>query len=59
MAPLGAEINQVALQPYIEEKIDESTAFELANVPFRRFLLANTREADLDLFISLSKEPPD
>ncbi len=54
MSPVIAEINETAYQPYIEEKIDEEQAIELAMKPVREFMLKQTYEKDLDYFISVS-----
>jgi flagellar biosynthesis protein FliP len=55
MAPLGAKVNQAAIVPYTEKRIDEAQAFEAAKQPISEFLLAQTREDDLRLFYELSK----
>lgn len=54
MSPVITEINEVAYQPYIEEKIDEEQAMELAMKPIREFMLKQTYEKDLEYFISVS-----
>lgn len=54
MAPVGARIQQEALNPYFEEQIDYLTALNRAVVPVRKFMLRQTREKDLGLFIRLS-----
>jgi flagellar biosynthetic protein FliP len=55
MAPVGARVNQEAIVPYTEKRIDEAAAWEAARVPIAEFLLAQTREDDLKLFYELSK----
>jgi flagellar biosynthetic protein FliP len=57
MSPVFEEINQKALQPYIAEDITSVQAVELAKAPLRQFMLANTRENDLDLFFRIGKVP--
>ena len=52
MSPVISEINEVAYQPYVEEKVDEEQALELAMGPVRAFMLKQTYETDLDFFIS-------
>ena len=54
MSPVITEINEVAYQPYIEEKIDEEQAMALAMEPVREFMLKQTYEKDLEYFISVS-----
>lgn len=52
MAPTLSEINEVALQPLLDGKIDYSEAFELAQVPLREFMLEQTRKGELNLFLN-------
>ena len=52
MSPVINEINEVAYQPYVEEKVDEEQALELAMGPVREFMLKQTYETDLDFFVS-------
>jgi flagellar biosynthetic protein FliP len=56
MAPAFKEISSNALEPYMAEKIDQKTAFDRAEKPLRTFMFNQTREKDLELFMSLSKE---
>ncbi|MCK5162672.1 MAG: flagellar type III secretion system pore protein FliP [Desulfobacula sp.] len=49
--PVGQEIYQQSLNPYLERQISFDDAFEQAQVPIRKFLLHNTRENDLALFV--------
>jgi flagellar biosynthetic protein FliP len=55
MAPVGARINQVALEPAIAGKVSVTQAMQLGAPPLREFMLKQTREADLALFLELSK----
>lgn len=55
MAPVFREANEVAVQPYLAEKIAPLDALEKAKVPFQRFMLSQTRKTDLELFIRLSE----
>lgn len=57
MAPVWNEINQNALQPYLNEQINQETAFQKAASPLREFMLKQTREKDLALFVNLSETP--
>jgi flagellar biosynthetic protein FliP len=52
--PVFEKVNTEAVQPYLEEKIDVNVAIEKASEPFRQFMLKQTREADLELFIRIS-----
>ena len=54
MMPVFDKVNSQAVQPYLEEKIDALTAIEKASEPFRKFMMKQTREADLELFMKIS-----
>jgi flagellar biosynthesis protein FliP len=54
MMPVLEKVNTTAVQPYLEEKIDVVTALQNASEPFKQFMLKQTREADIDLFIRIS-----
>ncbi len=49
--PVATDVYEQALNPYLERQIGYDEAFENAQVPIRRYLLINTREADLALFV--------
>jgi len=49
--PVAQEIYQQSLNPYLEHQIAFETAFDQAQVPIRKFLLGNTRESDIALFV--------
>ena len=55
MAPVGAQINAVALEPAMAGKVSVTEALQLGAPPLRDFMLKQTREADLALFIELGK----
>ncbi len=57
MAPTWRTINETALEPFLAEKIDQKEAFTNAEKPIREFMFLQTREKDLELFLSLSKMP--
>ena len=54
MAPVGQEINDQALQPYLKGQMAQSEAYQRAMEPVRDFMLRQTREKDLSLFVNLS-----
>lgn len=56
MAPVLNEVNANAIQPYINEEILPLEAVDQAVIPMKRFMLAQTRESDLSLFIRLADE---
>ncbi len=55
MAPTFEQVNEVAVQPYQAGVLSEAEAVEAAMGPMKRFMLRNTRENDLGLFMRLSK----
>ena len=57
MLPVFDRVNVEALQPYLNETINAKDALEKASVPFRKFMLKQTREADLELFVRISGRP--
>ena len=57
MAPVATRINDAAVQPALAGKIDIPTALDLGAPPLREFMLKQTRERDLALFVELAKLP--
>jgi len=57
MSPTWSAINEQALQPYLAGQIDQQTALNKGIAPLRTFMFKQTRENDLALFVSMSKEP--
>ncbi|MFT4886123.1 MAG: flagellar biosynthetic protein FliP [Pseudohongiellaceae bacterium] len=55
MMPVFTEVNEVALQPYLNEQIGVQDALLQAESPFRNFMFSQTRESDLALFLNLSE----
>jgi flagellar biosynthetic protein FliP len=58
MAPVFEEVNTIALEPYLAETMPPQEALQTAAEPFRAFMLEQTRENDLDLFMRLSEHAP-
>lgn len=56
MAPTWKQISSQALEPFMNEKIEQKVAFERAEKPIREFMLKQTREKDIELFLSFSQE---
>ncbi|WLQ14712.1 MULTISPECIES: flagellar type III secretion system pore protein FliP [unclassified Hahella] len=54
MGPTFKQANEMALQPYLAEKLTAQEAVAKASEPFREFMLRQTRESDLGLFIRLA-----
>lgn len=57
MNPVWVQINKDAYQPWKARQITQELAMERAVKPIRKFMLSQTREKDLGLFVSLSKLP--
>ena len=55
MAPVGEQVNKAAVQPALAGTVTVSEAMSLAAPPLRTFMLRQTREADLGLFMELGK----
>jgi len=54
MMPVLDKVNETAVQPYLEEKIDVTTALQNASEPFKQFMLKQTRESDIEMFVRIS-----
>jgi len=64
MTPVLNEINDKALQPYLNEEIQSMEAVDRAKAPIKAFMLAQTRLTDLETFVEISgtegvEEPED
>jgi len=57
MAPTLELINSQAIQPYLNNQINAETALSRGLEPLRDFMFRQTREADLALFIRMSRIP--
>ncbi len=55
MAPTYKQVNEQAVQPYLRNEITQEEAQQLGARPLSDFMLRQTREKDLALFISLAK----
>ncbi len=53
MAPVFEEVNNNALQPYLNEEMTSLQAFDAAKIPMRAFMLSQTRIKDLDTFVRI------
>lgn len=54
MAPAFQQINEQALQPFLEQKIDAGAALTNGMRPLREFMIHQTREEDLALMVEVS-----
>jgi flagellar biosynthesis protein FliP len=57
MAPVIKDVNANAVQPYLKGSISQQVALDRGAAPLRKFMFRQTREKDLQLFYSISKEP--
>jgi flagellar biosynthetic protein FliP len=55
MAPVGKQINEQALVPYMKGTIDFQTGVKKAETPLREFMFRQTRRKDLTLFLNVAK----
>lgn len=55
MEPVGTKAYESGIKPYMEEKIGYEEAFEKTALPFKNFMIRNTREKDLALFVRIRK----
>lgn len=54
MDPVIKEINTEAYTPYKNQEITQEEAIERAQLPLKRFMLRNTENGSLDLFVEMS-----
>ncbi len=54
MGPVVDKINTDALQPYMAEQIDATTALTRGAEPLKHFMLDQTRESDIATFVRIS-----
>lgn len=57
MQPVFKQANEQALQPYLSQQLPAGDALERASKPFHTFMLKQTRESDLDLYMRISDTP--
>jgi flagellar biosynthetic protein FliP len=57
MSPVVEQIKSTAVDPYQAGKISDMQALEVGSQPLKRFMLRQTREADLKLFYDATNAP--
>lgn len=57
MGPVWERVNNDAIQPLIEEKIQYQEALERGMEPMREFMLKQTRQKDMALFVKMARMP--
>ena len=55
MAPTFNEINEKALQPYMNNQITQQVALDRGIIPVRNFMFKQTHEKELALFVRMAK----
>ncbi len=55
MAPVWERVNDEAIQPLIEDEIPYKVALERGMAPMREFMLKQTRQKDMALFVRMAK----
>ncbi|MCG8426004.1 MAG: flagellar type III secretion system pore protein FliP [Chromatiales bacterium] len=50
MMPVFDEVYQVGLKPYLNDQVTAEEALQSATTPVREFMMAQTRETDIELF---------
>ena len=53
MEPIGQQSYNEGIKPYIAKEISYDEAFDKATKPFKSFMIRNTREKDLALFVRI------
>lgn len=57
MAPVLSELYTESFEPYVEERLNFEEALDAAEQPIRRFMLNQTREKDIALFMDIGGYP--
>jgi flagellar biosynthetic protein FliP len=57
MAPVWQDIQEKAVKPYMNQQLAGEVAVKRGLEPLREFMLKQTREKDLGLFVSITKSP--
>lgn len=56
MAPVGSQMYEQGLRPYYQNEISQAEAMEKGLLPLREFMMKQTRESDIKLFLDMSKD---
>lgn len=54
MTPVLDDINETAYQPYLQEEITQQEAIDRASIPLKEFMLKQTEDKPLDMFLNFS-----
>jgi flagellar biosynthetic protein FliP len=58
MAPTMEQMNREAITPWLDGRMEQGAMMKTALVPMRDFMLRQTRESDLSMFVELSRAAP-
>jgi flagellar biosynthetic protein FliP len=59
MSPVLSDIYENAITPLMAEEISQTQALQTAVVPLRNFMLNQTREDDMNVFMEMAQVPQD
>jgi flagellar biosynthesis protein FliP len=57
MAPTLSQVNQTALQPWMNGEIEQAEMLKVGAGPFREFMIGQVRDRDLGMFMDLAEVP--
>ncbi len=57
MAPVFTQVNDNALQPYLDKQISQEQALTAAVIPMREFMFKQTKETELGLLMEIADQP--
>jgi flagellar biosynthetic protein FliP len=55
MAPTLNQVNQTAITPWMDGKIDQAQMLDIGSKPFRVFMVKQTRRQDIETFVRMSR----
>lgn len=58
MKPTFSRITETGINPYLNRQINQEQFFKNVGDPLKEFMIKQTQEKDLELFIKISKTPP-
>ena len=56
MGPIYGQVMEEAVNPYLDGTLSQDDAIEIGSKPIKEFMLKQTREKDLALFVKMSQE---
>lgn len=59
MSPVITQVNEQAVQPFMSGEMKQEEALEKGIEPIRQFMLGQTRDKDLKLFLNIAEIPSD